>query len=69
MTARGPGGAVRRGLRAVYWYVREVSGDTAYDRYCAHRRRVRPDEPVPTRREFQRQRARKLAETPQSRCC
>ncbi|MFJ8232864.1 CstA-like transporter-associated (seleno)protein [Streptomyces sp. NPDC094448] len=61
--------AVGNRLRAVYRYLREVSGDTAYDRYCEHRLRARPGEPVPTRREFQRQRARKLEESPQSRCC
>ncbi|MFE3098321.1 YbdD/YjiX family protein [Streptomyces sp. NPDC059248] len=56
-------------LRTARWYLREVSGDSAYERYRAHHRRIRPEEPVPSRREFQRQRARRLEEAPQSRCC
>ncbi|MFI6289153.1 YbdD/YjiX family protein [Streptomyces sp. NPDC051018] len=61
--------AVRRGLGAVHWYLREVSGETAYDRHCEHHRRNRPDLPPPTRREFQRMRSRRLEEEPLSRCC
>lgn len=52
-------------LRAGYRYLREVSGDSAYEKYRDHHRRTRPDVPVPSRREFQRQRARRLEEAPQ----
>ncbi|MGV9317090.1 CstA-like transporter-associated (seleno)protein, partial [Streptomyces sp. NPDC003691] len=51
MTVPVAGPAVRRWLAAARWYLREVSGESAYDRYCEHRRRHRPGEPVPTRRE------------------
>ncbi|MEU9607259.1 YbdD/YjiX family protein [Streptomyces sp. NPDC048057] len=61
--------AVARGARTVLWYLREVSGETAYERHCVHHRRNHPELPAPTRREFQRQRARKLEQEPQSRCC
>ncbi|MGW4029583.1 YbdD/YjiX family protein [Streptomyces sp. NPDC004838] len=58
-----------RALRAVHWYLREVTGETAYDRHCEHHRRSHPDVPPPTRREFQRLRTRRMEEEPQSRCC
>jgi uncharacterized short protein YbdD (DUF466 family) len=61
--------ACGRAVRAVRWYLREVSGDSAYERHCAHLRRTAPDAAVPSRREFQRLRARRLEEAPLSRCC
>jgi uncharacterized short protein YbdD (DUF466 family) len=54
---------------AVRWYLREVSGESAYDRYCAHQRRVRPAAAPPSRREFQRMRARHQERDAPSRCC
>ncbi|MFI1866032.1 YbdD/YjiX family protein [Streptomyces jumonjinensis] len=62
-------GMVGRGLRAVHWYLRELTGESAYDRHCERHRRERPGAPAPTRREFQRMRSRRLEEAPQSRCC
>ncbi|GGZ89696.1 hypothetical protein GCM10010344_66620 [Streptomyces bluensis] len=38
------------------WYVRELTGESAYDRYVAHLRAGHPDAPVPSRREFERMR-------------
>ena len=37
---------VREVFTGVRWYLREVSGESAYDRYVEHRRREHPDEPV-----------------------
>ncbi|AZM48547.1 hypothetical protein DMB38_24645 [Streptomyces sp. WAC 06738] len=42
--------------RKVWWYVREVIGDTAYERYVEHLHGHDPDAKVPTRREFERMR-------------
>jgi uncharacterized short protein YbdD (DUF466 family) len=55
---------LRSALRTVRWYVREVSGESAYDNYLVHRRRTHPGEPVLSRREFDA-----LKTQPQVRCC
>jgi uncharacterized short protein YbdD (DUF466 family) len=58
-----------RALRSVVWYLREVTGETAYDRYLEHHRREHSgDEPM-SRREFERRRADAADERPQARCC
>lgn len=51
------------------WYLREVSGESAYDHYVARARHGRPGEPVMTRREFERHRADERGHDPGSRCC
>jgi uncharacterized short protein YbdD (DUF466 family) len=55
---------LRSALRRVRWYVREVSGESAYDNYLAHRHRSHPGAPVLSRREFDDLRTR-----PTVRCC
>jgi uncharacterized short protein YbdD (DUF466 family) len=55
--------------RGVCWYLREVSGETAYDRYVEHLRRDHPGEPVMTRRDFERRRQDARENTTQARCC
>jgi uncharacterized short protein YbdD (DUF466 family) len=55
---------LRSALRNILWYARELSGESAYDNYLAHRRRTHPGEPVLTRREFDA-----LKTQPQVRCC
>lgn len=50
--------------RALRWYARELSGESAYDNYLAHRRRTHPGAPVLSRREFDELRTR-----PTVRCC
>ncbi len=62
MTLREAAGKVR-------WYLKEVSGETAYDRYVAHRREHHPGEPVPSRRDFERKRMDDRDAKPQQRCC
>ena len=49
-------GRALRLYRGVWWYLREVSGETAYDRYVEHARRDHPGEPVMSYREFFRER-------------
>ena len=60
---------VREALGKVVWYVREVSGESAYDRYVAHRLACHPDEQVMSRRDFYRWRMDERDANPGSRCC
>jgi uncharacterized short protein YbdD (DUF466 family) len=60
---------VRAAVAGVRWYLREVTGESAYDRYVNHMRREHPDQPVMTRREFERRRQDAREARPQSRCC
>jgi uncharacterized short protein YbdD (DUF466 family) len=55
---------VRRAVGRLWWYVREVFGETAYDNYVAHRREHCPAGPVLSRREFEQ-----LKTKPNVRCC
>jgi uncharacterized short protein YbdD (DUF466 family) len=55
-------------LRGVRWYFAELTGETEYERYVEHRRRLHPDAVVPTRREYERQRHERPIE-PGTRCC
>ena len=50
-------------------YLREVSGETAYDRYVDHRRREHPLDPVMSRREYERWRMDQRDANPSARCC
>lgn len=60
---------VRRWARAVRWYLRELTGEAEYDRYCQRHRRHHPQEPVPTRREYQVRRAVRQEDRTRGRCC
>ena len=51
------------------WYLREVSGESGYDRYVAHMRRDHPGQPVMSRREFERRRQDAREDNPRARCC
>ncbi len=55
-----------RGLR---WYLREVTGESAYDRYVAHEHAAHPGAPVLDRRTFERRRQDDYGSRPQQRCC
>jgi uncharacterized short protein YbdD (DUF466 family) len=55
---------LRAALGRLWWYVREVSGETAYENYLAHRQSTHPGEPVLTRREFEQ-----CVTQPTVRCC
>jgi uncharacterized short protein YbdD (DUF466 family) len=60
---------VRDVLRGVKWYVREVSGESAYDRYVEHVRSEHPDAVVMSRRDFERLRQDERERNPRARCC
>ncbi|MEV0963418.1 MULTISPECIES: YbdD/YjiX family protein [unclassified Streptomyces] len=62
---------VRRAVGWVRWYVREVSGESVYDRYVAHTRAHDPDAEVMSRRAFERRRTDEREADPRKgfRCC
>ena len=61
--------SLREAVSGVRWYLREVSGESAYDRYVEHMRRDHPDQPVMSRRDYERRRMRMRDENPRARCC
>jgi uncharacterized short protein YbdD (DUF466 family) len=63
------GPAALRAWRNLRWWVGSVLGDTAYARYVEHLRRTHPDVPVPTEREYWRQRYAEQDANPGARCC
>ena len=56
-------------LRAVLWYLRELTGESAYDRYRERHDREHPACAPMSRREFERRRTDAAAVVPGSRCC
>jgi uncharacterized short protein YbdD (DUF466 family) len=62
-------GRLRDAARGVHWYLRELTGETAYDRYVEHVRADHPGAPVMSRRDFERWRTRHREEHPGARCC
>ena len=60
---------VGQAIGRIRWYLREVSGETAYDRYSALREKRHPDEPMMTRRDFERWRMDDRDRNPRARCC
>ncbi|WP_405996853.1 YbdD/YjiX family protein [Streptomyces sp. NBC_00829] len=56
-------------LTELRWYVREFTGEAAYERYCERHRRHHPSAPEPTRREYEHMRTRHQDSHPSSRCC
>ncbi|MFD8416657.1 YbdD/YjiX family protein [Streptomyces sp. NPDC059650] len=65
------GGAVRGALAKARFYLREFSGEAAYDRYVAHARSHDPGAEVMTRRAFERARTDAREADPRKgfRCC
>jgi uncharacterized short protein YbdD (DUF466 family) len=61
--------ALLRAWRNLRWWVGSVLGDTAYARYVEHLRRLHPDAPVPTEREYWRERYAEQDANPGARCC
>jgi uncharacterized short protein YbdD (DUF466 family) len=55
--------------RGVHWYLREVTGESAYDRYVAHMRRDHAEQPVMSRRDFERRRQDARESQQRARCC
>ena len=64
----GPAG-LAGAWRGIRWWVGSVLGDTAYARYVEHLRRTHPQAPVPTEREYWRQRYAEQDARPGARCC
>ncbi len=60
---------LRQAFGGVRWYLREVSGESAYDHYVAHMRRDHPGQPVMSRRDYERRRQDAREESPRARCC
>ena len=61
--------ALKKGWRAVVWYVTAVLGESDYQRYVAHLRRHHPSAPVPTVSEYWRERYAEQDAHPSARCC
>jgi uncharacterized short protein YbdD (DUF466 family) len=63
--------ALHRAVSGLRWYVRELTDESAYDRYVAHVQEHRPEADVPSRREFERMRTDRQEEDPRQgfRCC
>jgi uncharacterized short protein YbdD (DUF466 family) len=59
----------RQMMAGVRWYLREVSGESAYDHYVEHMRRDHPGQPVISRRDYERRRQDERNENPRARCC
>ena len=60
---------VKEVMAGVRWYLREVTGESGYDRYVEHMRRDHADQPVMSRRDFERRRQDQRDENPRARCC
>ncbi|GAA1695293.1 YbdD/YjiX family protein [Glycomyces endophyticus] len=59
----------RRLFGLVRWYLRELTGEAAYDRYLERHRLAHPGSPVLPRREFERRRTDRGDAHPGARCC
>ncbi len=59
----------RRTAGAVRWYMRGITGADAYDRYVEHLRRTHPDAPVPSEKDFWREKYDEMERNPKTRCC
>lgn len=66
---RRAAGALGRAGTALWKVLREVSGETRYDRYASHHLRTHPERPLPDRKEFWRTIAADEEQSPTSRCC
>jgi uncharacterized short protein YbdD (DUF466 family) len=55
--------------RGVRWWISSVMGDNAYARYVEHLANNHPDDPVPSEREYWRERHAAADANPGARCC
>ena len=60
---------VKEAIGKVGWYLREVSGESDYERWVEHRREQHPGEPVMSRRDFECRRMDDRDSNPRARCC
>jgi uncharacterized short protein YbdD (DUF466 family) len=56
-------------FRGVRWYLRELTGETQYERYLERHAREHPGAAPLSRREFERRRIAAADAKPGSRCC
>lgn len=56
-------------MRGLLWWIRSVMGDKDYERYVAHMARKHPGQPVPSERQFWRDRYAEADANPGARCC
>ncbi len=61
--------AVRRGWRALSWYLNGVTGQSKYACYVEHERAAHPEREPLTEREFWRQHYAAQDADPGARCC
>ncbi|MBO0853832.1 MAG: YbdD/YjiX family protein [Nocardia sp.] len=61
--------AAGRVIRSAAGYLNAVLGGQDYQRYVAHMRRTYPERPIPTEREYWRQRYAEAERNPATRCC
>ncbi|MFE6284619.1 YbdD/YjiX family protein [Streptomyces sp. NPDC057877] len=63
--------ALTRAFRGIRWYLRELTDESAYDRYVTHVRKDHPEVEVPSRRAFERMRTDRQEADPRQgfRCC
>ena len=59
--------AVARAVRGVHWYLKELAGEGAWDRYLEHC--AEHGHPPVSRREFERRRADEREANPVTSCC
>jgi uncharacterized short protein YbdD (DUF466 family) len=60
---------LRRFFATIRWYVRELTGEAAYDHYVERHRRLHPEVPVLSRRDFEHQRCDRRDDNPTASCC
>lgn len=64
-----PVNAVTRAVRGTWWWFTSVLGDHDYERFVAHMRARHPGAPIPSEREFWRNRHAETEANPGARCC
>lgn len=63
------GQALGRAWRWARWWVRELSGESAYDKYLVNHARLHPGQPPLGERAFWRAKADDAERRPIQRCC
>ncbi|QLY32738.1 YbdD/YjiX family protein [Nocardia huaxiensis] len=66
---RSAGRAVARAVRAVIWWFNAILGGGDYQRYVQHQRLHHPGAPIPSEREYWKQRHDAADRNPSNRCC
>jgi len=63
------GALLARAWRGVVWWAKGVTGESKYQAYVEHERRVHPDREPMTERDFWRDEYRRQDANPEGRCC